>query len=142
MAGRPRIPIDKEELAKWARAGCTHAEIAARLGISQTTFERRIRTKEYAGLIPKSVAELKMSLRAKQVAMALAGDRVMLIWLGKNLLGQVDKMEHSGQIDSTITDAEHSTEMATLRARVARIAERERAAGILPISDAERTGTD
>lgn len=41
------------------------------------------------------------SLRKKQLQIALKGNVVMLIWLGKQYLGQVDKVNTSG-----LTDAE------------------------------------
>jgi hypothetical protein len=37
-----------------------------------------------------------VSLRRKQMQLALAGDRTLLIWLGKQYLKQADKQEHSG----------------------------------------------
>jgi hypothetical protein len=48
-----------------------------------------------------------ISLRRKQFAVAEAGNVHMLIFLGKNYLGQVDKQEvaqqHSGTVDMTTT---------------------------------------
>lgn len=43
-----------------------------------------------------------LSLRRKQSEMAQEGNVTMLIWLGKQLLGQKDStsIEHSGQVDS------------------------------------------
>ena len=98
--GRRKLEVDKCELSKWARAGATQEEMAARLGVSPATLARRLATKEYRELLPVAKAELKISLRTKQVQMALNGNVTMLIWLGKNLLGQTDaftsKVEHSG----------------------------------------------
>jgi hypothetical protein len=34
--------------------------------------------------------DLKQSLRRSQIRLALSGNAVMLIWLGKNILGQSD----------------------------------------------------
>lgn len=42
-------------------------------------------------------AKGKLSLRRKQFQLALSGDRTMLIWLGKQYLGQVDKSELTGK---------------------------------------------
>jgi len=36
---------------------------------------------------------LQMSLRRKQIEVALKGNVSMLIWLGKQMLGQMDKQE-------------------------------------------------
>ena len=38
----------------------------------------------------KGRATLKRRLRRKQLELALEGDKTMLIWLGKQMLGQVD----------------------------------------------------
>jgi hypothetical protein len=38
----------------------------------------------------KGRESLKQSLRRAQIKLALSGNAVMLIWLGKNLLGQSD----------------------------------------------------
>ena len=48
-------------------------------------------------LVQKAEAELKISLRTKQVEMALDGNVTMLIWLGKQMLGQKEKLEHSDE---------------------------------------------
>ena len=82
---------------KWARAGSPLTEIAQRLGVSYRTLERRMQEEEYRDLVPKAQAELKISLRTKQVEMALDGNVPMLVWLGKQLLGQKDKFEHSDE---------------------------------------------
>jgi transcriptional regulator with XRE-family HTH domain len=111
--GRTPIPIDKEELSKWARAGCTRQEIAQGLGISLQTLERRLRIKEFRECIPKAHAELKISLRTKQVQLALAGNVTMLIWLGKQILGQADKQEVA-QVGNTPAETALSEIRATL----------------------------
>jgi len=98
MASKRKIPIDKDEVAKWARAGATQAEIAGRMGVTLRTLCRRLQEKEYRDLIPKAQAELKISLRSKQVQLALSGNPTMLIWLGKQMLGQTDQsqVQHTG----------------------------------------------
>lgn len=138
---RTKIPLDKSEIEKWARAGSNLSEIAARLGVSTRTLDRRLQSKEYRDLIPKAHAELRLSLRTKQVQIALAGNVTMLIWLGKQLLGQQDKLEHSGTIDTSI-DVNVFDPVESLRTRVAELIERERQAGVLQIPESGRTGTD
>jgi DNA-binding Lrp family transcriptional regulator len=109
-AGRKKIPIDKAELEKWARAGAQQEEIAARLGISVPTLGRRLQEKQYRDCMVRCRAELNISLRTKQIQMALAGDRTMLIWCGKQYLGQQDKQEIKQVGQANQTDA-----MADLR---------------------------
>ncbi len=69
-------------------------EIAAFFGITERALEIRF-AKEAAMREAKLRGALKgnVSLRKKQLTMALAGDRTMLIWLGKQRLGQRDKIE-------------------------------------------------
>ncbi|MEW5918527.1 MAG: hypothetical protein AB1762_19145 [Gemmatimonadota bacterium] len=40
----------------------------------------------------------RVSLRRKQMQLALQGDRTMLVWLGKNLLCQKDKHRVDGEL--------------------------------------------
>lgn len=42
-----------------------------------------------------------MSLRRQQIALAEKGNATMLIWLGKQLLGQSDKVDTKSKIQST-----------------------------------------
>ncbi len=82
---RPRKEIDEELLYKLAVIHCTMQEMVDIIGVSEDTLKRR-----YAGIIAKGKAEGKQRLRRKQVEVAMSGNAVMLIWLGKNLLGQSD----------------------------------------------------
>lgn len=75
---------------------CTLREIAAFFDRSEQWVRDRVRTakemtfQEYAERVkPRGL----VSLRRKQMELALAGDRTMLIWLGKQYLGQADKMD-------------------------------------------------
>jgi AraC-like DNA-binding protein len=91
----PRIPIDETELERLAFIGTPVNEIAVLLGCSVDTLERR-----YAPQIEKARCELRKRLRAKQVELALKGDKTMLIWLGKNCLDQTDEqtLRHAGGV--------------------------------------------
>ena len=85
---RPRKPIDEEKLFLLASLGLTTAEIAAVLECSPDTLERN-----YAEEMAEGKSKCKASLRRKQYELAMAGNPTMLIWLGKNMLGQSDKTE-------------------------------------------------
>ena len=82
-----------DELEKLASIHCTDAEIAGFFGIARETFCRR---KKGAVLetLERGRAKGRASLRRAQWAAAMKGDRTMLVWLGKQLLGQKDKAEH------------------------------------------------
>jgi len=96
MANR-KVEIDIEQFRLWARAGATQAEIAQRLKMSLTTLKRRLQAKKYRHEYEHAQAELKISLRARQVRIALndkhPAQATMLIWLGKNFLGQTDRAQ-------------------------------------------------
>jgi hypothetical protein len=77
---------------RFASVGCTQQEIATLLGIGKATLERH-----YGPTYEKGLANLKQSLRRKQVDLAKAGNVTMLIWLGKNLLEQRDRSELTGR---------------------------------------------
>ena len=68
--------------------GCTDTEIASFFNISRTTLERN-----YEHYLTKGREEGKIRLRQYQWASAKKGNVAMLIWLGKQLLGQSDKQE-------------------------------------------------
>lgn len=96
---RPRKEprVTEDVMRDLAGIGCTMIEIALISGLSVDTLERR-----FAEVIEKGRADRRASLRRKQTELALAGDRTMLIWLGKQDLGQTDKSdarhEHSGTV--------------------------------------------
>ena len=80
---RPKKEIDEELLYKLAQIHCTMREMSDIIGVSQDTLKRR-----YADLIDKGKSEGKMRLRRKQIEVAMQGNHTMLIWLGKQMLGQ------------------------------------------------------
>jgi hypothetical protein len=92
--GRPRLQVDEKLLEDLASIGCTTPEMATILGVSEDTLERR-----FAGIIEKGRADLDMSLRRQQVSVARTGNVTMLIWLGKQRLGQSDKVENTVKTD-------------------------------------------
>ena len=104
--GRPPKPLDLEDLKRIARTGATHGEMAARLRMSEDTLQRRLQDQEVCALVDEAQAEVKISLRAKQVQLALAGDRTMLVWLGKQWLGQKDRLDHAVEVSGGLTLAE------------------------------------
>ena len=91
---RPQKLIDPRQVEELARIGCTEQDMAAVLGVSVDTLQRRLRARlEFRGAIEKGHASLRNSLRRLQVKKALEGNTTMLIWLGKQYLGQRDRQE-------------------------------------------------
>jgi AraC-like DNA-binding protein len=82
---RPRLNIDPELIRKLAKIGCTTPEIASICGCSEDTIERR-----FAGILKKGRASFCQSLRRQQARLAAKGNATMLVWLGKQMLGQRD----------------------------------------------------
>ncbi len=85
---RPKKKIDPEQVLKLAAINCSYDEMGSVLGCSPDTLERR-----FAGVIKKGRDNGKMSLKRKQYEIAMSGNVTMLIWLGKIMLGQVEKQE-------------------------------------------------
>lgn len=77
---------------------------AEKLGINIDTLAARI--KERSGLSfseykYKKKESLRINLLKKQYDVAMAGNVSMLIWLGKNELGQTDKVDQKVDVDAT-----------------------------------------
>ena len=83
--GRDKKVIDPEEVEKLAGIGCKDSEIADWFGIKYDTLRNN-----FSDQLTKGREHLKQSLRRAQLSLALSGNAVMLIWLGKNILGQQD----------------------------------------------------
>ena len=104
----PKKPIDMEMVRKLAMIQCTEVEIASVLGVHRTTL---IKNEDFQAVYKETLEIGRMSLRRKQFSVALAGDRTMLIWLGKQYLKQADKQEIIGDLGirksvKELTDAE------------------------------------
>lgn len=83
--------IDKTEIEKLASYGLKNKEIADLYNLSEVTV-----CNKYFNELTKGRANLKMSLRKKQLQVAYQGNVTMLIWLGKQYLDQVDRINDSG----------------------------------------------
>jgi hypothetical protein len=91
----------------------TLKECAAVLGVGEATFLRfKERHPIVAMELERGQSEGLASLRRAQFKKAIDGNPTMLIWLGKQYLGQKDQIEHSvgnpsgKPIRYTLTDAE------------------------------------
>jgi hypothetical protein len=100
MARPKKYEVDTKKLVKLAKIGCTYAECADILGVSKDILE-----KSYSTFYAKGREDLKQRLRTKQIQLALGGNVVMNIWLGKQYLDQKDKQDVTSN-DETITSVE------------------------------------
>lgn len=87
---RPKKEIDYDLVKKLAEIQCTQEEISSILDISVRTLQR---DKEFCRIFNMSKENGKMSLKRWQFKRAEQGSDRMLIWLGKQYLGQRDVIE-------------------------------------------------
>jgi len=103
--GRPTKPIDYKRLDAMCAIHCTGEECAAILDVSYEHLNNQLKKDgngNFLEYFKQKGANGKMSLRRKQFDHAMSGNATMLIWLGKQWLGQVDKQEEVGEDDTTI----------------------------------------
>lgn len=89
--GRPKIEIDKEVFEKLCGIWCTLEEIAGWFKCSDTTVQRfckKTYKDPFEGVYKKYAGVGAVSLRRKQFELAQKGNVALLIWLGKQHLGQ------------------------------------------------------
>ena len=87
--GVPRMAHDLELVRKGGKLHCTQEELGALLGCTQKTVSNRMADDpEFRAAFELGMAEGNLSLRRKQRRMALDGCIPLLIWLGKQQLGQ------------------------------------------------------
>ena len=99
-AGRPKKEIDYVTVEKLANIQCTQDEIASFLGISTRTLQR---DEQFMELFNRGRENGKMSLRRIQWKHA-EKSVPMAIWLGKQYLGQRDKVEYTDDGMKAIND--------------------------------------
>ncbi len=85
VIGRNKVVIPEEEVAELSKLHCTNKEMADFYDVPLQTFVDNFRD-----IITKSRVITKQRLRKAQLDLALNGDRTMLIWLGRNMLGQTE----------------------------------------------------
>ena len=91
--GRPKFEIDYALVADLAHIHCTQQEIASILGCAIRTLQNDA---EFMRVYKNGLDGGRMSLRRAQMKKALSGNPTMLIWLGKQLLGQRDTPADDG----------------------------------------------
>ena len=85
MAGRPKKVIDYDIVAELASIQCTIDEIASVLKISRQTLHK---DDQFLYIYKQGIEDGKKSLRRMQWDAARKGNTTMLVWLGKQYLGQ------------------------------------------------------
>jgi len=90
LARPKKYNIQGIEVEKLASYGCTNTEIADYFGCDESTIR-----KGYSEYLTKGRANVKIRLRKLQWQSAENGNVTMQIFLGKNILGQQDKIEQT-----------------------------------------------
>src|SRR4029450_6658070 len=86
--------IDLVELERLSSMQCTDEEIAAWFKVTTRTIERRRKNAKFAEVMDRGKAKGRISVRRAQLKLLEAGNATMGVWLGKNILGQVDEIRH------------------------------------------------
>lgn len=117
-AGRPKKIIDADLVLDLAKIHCTMKEMAGICDCSVDTLERN-----FAEIISKGRQEGKMTLRRLQWNAAQRGNVTMMIWLGKQWLEQIEKIEQTveakiEQVNNTEALAKKLTEILKTAAEI------------------------
>lgn len=111
------LEIDSNKVELLASFGCSTVEIARFFGCDESTIRKKYKSELQAGK-----EQMKIKLRQLQWKHAALGNTALLIFLGKQYLGQSEKQEvdfsgnletilkECGYVDNPIKDAEKDTE--------------------------------
>lgn len=104
-AGRDEIEIDFKKVDNLLKMGCSGTEIAASIGCHPDTLYKRVEkifNTNFSAYAQEKRAIGDSILRAKQFEVAIGNEEkdlkpnvTMLIWLGKQRLGQSEKVENT-----------------------------------------------
>jgi hypothetical protein len=98
--GRPlkKLKLTPDQIEYLASIGCTDTEISALAGFKDPSGI----AKRFSKILEKGREEGKTRLRKLQWASAQKGNVVMLIWLGKQILGQSEKVSMKSSNSSSL----------------------------------------
>jgi len=103
---RPAYEVDYRTLEKLCQIQCTKEECAAVLGVDADTLHAALKRDGYGGFseyFNQKSAFGKASLRRSQYQAAEKGNPTMLIWLGKQWLGQSDQIRQEVDLNERRT---------------------------------------
>ena len=116
--GRPRFEFDLQQVQALATIQCTDDELGAVLGCSTDTIGRRKQEDpDFAEALKRGKEQGKVSLRRLQWKAAQNGNITMLIWLGKQFLGQRDRLQQESSVRVELEDAGGLDQWDVTRAR-------------------------
>ena len=106
--GRPKIIIDRTTFEGLCKIQATKNEICSVFSCDEKTLTRWCKetyNQGFSDVFPQKAEAGKASLRRLQFKAAETGNTTMLVWLGKQYLGQTDKNEltHDGSLDIKVS---------------------------------------
>ena len=99
--GRPKSIFNWREFDYLCSIGCTLEEIAGFFQILKSNLQSKVKdeyNETFSERYEKLSQGVKISIRRKQIKIALDGDTAMLKFLGKNVLGQKEKIDFDGEV--------------------------------------------
>lgn len=105
--GRPRIEWDEADWRKFdlmCKVDVTKMDIAEAFGCSTESIARivqRERGMTFGSYKTQKAGYARAEILHKQMDLAMNGNPTMLIWLGKNLCGQTDKLAQTSAVQIT-----------------------------------------
>ena len=96
MAQGKKVEFTPEDLEKLAILSPSVEEVAAVFEVAKRTVQRYLRKKDYSEAYERGKSKRRVSIKRAQYQLAMKGHCAMLIWLGKNELGQSDMPEIQG----------------------------------------------
>lgn len=109
-----KVEIDWKMVGRYLNAQCSGVAIASILGIHENTLYERCKTDqdmEFMAFAALKKAEGIELIRSKQFELAMRGDRTMLVWLGKQLLGQKEQVEQTIHIPQVVLQPANQDDM-------------------------------
>jgi hypothetical protein len=101
--GRPEVEIPLDQVEKLGALQCTEAEMAGFFGVSLATIKRRMAEEEFRAVYQRGAEKGRISLRRSQFKLAESGNPALNIWLGKQYLGQKEKLENTLRTDEPLS---------------------------------------
>lgn len=104
--GRPEKELDWYLLDSILQFGAKLIDCSEICKMSEDSIQRKIKEAHgctFSEYREKKLSNTRVKLLKKQIEVALSGNVPMLIWTGKQLLGQFDKQEVTADIKEKIT---------------------------------------